>query len=171
MGRSSFTSRSYVGLHGVWNVSCLVLDTNCLEFLSQVHENMFSIFQVVTCGQMDRHGKAKRCVLFMAFHCRCVKRGHNFVLLCSRHCMCFGKLSVYFLTMPVLRKKPPVGTTSLLLSICYYFPIWLGLCTDLSPLNDTWSNPKWARTHWTDCHQVGIDIDAVWSHLMLLSNS
>jgi hypothetical protein len=85
--------------------------------------------------------------------------------------VCFGKLSLHFLTMPELRRKPPDGTTSLLLSICYYFSIWLGCGADFAPLNDSWPNSKWARTHRTDCHQVWIGAGEFQNHVMLLSDS
>jgi hypothetical protein len=92
--------------------------------------------------------------IFTKIHCKHTKHLHSFLVLCSRNFVCIGKLSIHFLAMHELWRKSSVGTASVLLGICYHFSIWLGICTDLTSLYDTWPYPKWTWTHGADCHQV-----------------
>ena len=95
-----------------------------------------------------------KCHIFTTIHGKRTKQLYSFLVLCSRNCVCNGKLSIHFLAMYELWRKSSVGTACVLLSICYHFSIWLGICTDLTSVYDTWPYPKWTWTHRADCHQV-----------------
>ena len=105
-------------------------------------------------ARTDRWMWQSKCHVFTNIHCIRTKHMHSFLVLCSRNFVCLGKLSIHFHAMHQLWRKSTMGTTSLLLSICYNFSIWLGICTDLTSLYDTWPYPKWTWTHRADCHQV-----------------
>jgi len=120
---------------------------------SKFHENNWSSFWVRR--SVQAHGCGKVNVTFLqTFIANIPKIFSVFLYIFSRNFVCIGKLSIHFLAMPELWRKSSVGTASLLLSICYNFSIWLGICTDLSSLHDTWPYPKWTWAHWADCHQV-----------------
>jgi len=101
------------------------------------------------------------CHIFTIIHRKHTKQLHGSLVLCSRNFVCIGKLSVHFLAVRELWRKSSVGTASVLLGICYHFSIWLGICTDLASLYDTWPYPKWTWTHRADCHQVRFHVGVV----------
>jgi len=105
-----------------------------------------------------------KCHIFTNVHCKCTKHLHSFLVLCSRNFLCTGKLSIHFLAMHKLWRKSSVGTASVLLGICYHFSIWMGICTDLTSLYDTWPYPKWTWTHRADCHQVRFHSGVIHQH-------
>lgn len=145
----------YAVVEGRWSCGVSIL---VKQLSTKFHENNWSSFWVRhTCRQMD----VASCHIFTIIHCKHNKQLHRLLVLCSRNFLCIGKFSVHFLAMHELWRKSSVGTDTVLLSICYHFSIWLGICTDLTSFYDTWPYPKRTWTHWADCHQVRFHVGVV----------